>query len=85
MMTEEELNSLAVCSQCGMQPSEVEEEYLPEMMVIEYNFGEPYLFGVRCQICCRVATAVGREAAIERWNAGGHDLDIDEYGEDMED
>jgi len=67
---------LAECSQCGANPKELAIEDQPEIYVMEYNFGDPYLYAVCCQICGRIATGVGREKAVARWNSGAHDLSI---------
>ena len=74
----------AECTQCGQLPADLEDDYQPEVLVLAENFGVPYLFGVRCRVCGRVAQGVGREAAIQRWQDGGHDGDLDEFGNDTD-
>lgn len=68
------------CVQCGGLPAGLEAEYRPELLVIAENFGEPYLFGIRCRICWRVAKGVGRVGAVKRWQDGGHDGFLDDFG-----
>jgi len=76
---------LVKCSQCGQLPSDLEDDAQPEIMVLAENFGEPWMYGVRCRICGRVAKGVGRDAAIKRWQDGGHDGDLDDFGNEDDD
>lgn len=72
-----EIDLTKECSQCGMKPDELDADAQPKIEVLEMNFGEPYLFGVTCQVCGRIAKGVGRDAAVQRWNDGAHDLNTD--------
>ncbi len=69
------------CSQCGMGSENLDhEDDLPEVGVLAENFGQPWLYYVRCRICNRWCKGVGLDGAKAAWARGAHHGQLDPDG-----